>query len=117
VVSPNVNKEIIMKKEVTRKLNRIDGLESSRGAVEITSENLPLEKIEIEPKEFHFEFDGQNGIRIINDGKNHYETIIEARNKNGEWEHIPAVQSVSIEISVDLPIPKVKIERYILRKE
>jgi hypothetical protein len=105
--------EEVMKKEVTREINKIYGVESDE-LLELTDKNLPLEKIEVDPKEFSFEFGGENGIRITNDGEYLYGTIIEIKNIDGEWEPLSAVQSISIEISVDNPTPKVKIERYIL---
>ena len=102
-----------MKKEVSREVNRIYGVESE-DALEITDKNLSLEETEVEPKEFYVEFAGENGIRITNNGESLYATMVEIKNRDGEWQPLSAVQSISFEISVDCPTPKVKIERYIL---
>lgn len=104
-----------MKIKEKRKFNTIYGLDSE-DPILITSKNLPTQSLEFEAKEARIEFLGIESIRILNDGEYTYGTTVEVKNNKGEWQLLGGVQSIEIKVSVDMPVPLVKIERYIIKE-
>lgn len=107
-----------MEKKVSREINRCESLD---GETVIGTENLPIEKSERKPVEGEVCLDGfsktgnteyDNGFRVKwTNGA--YNCKIEEK-INGVWTHVGGVQKLTIEFSVDSPIPIVKMERYII---
>jgi len=102
-----------MKQETKRKVNRCYDLDSPDTA-HIAHDGVLQETLEFEPEEVDITLDGLESLRITNSGEYMYGTVIEVRHgSDGEWIALGGVQSISVSIDVECPVPKVKIERYL----
>jgi len=63
-------------------------------------------KVILQPQEFDVEVAGKNGIRVR--GTSSHDCMIEFKDGD-EWKPLKYVQSLTIELNVDNPLPKIKI--------
>ena len=109
-----------MKKIVEQELNRYNSIESE-DTTYIAKENMPKETSELAPEQGSVELVGEGGLRVKWDYSIKAQdsgcagTIVEEL-KDGKWAPVTFIQKLVIEFDVDRYIPKVTMERFMVRE-